>query len=162
MRDIISEPRINNFWKNFKKVWEKVLTRGGRCGIIIESPRKRGDGDLWKLNNKRRRTKQGILWGYSASATDLGNSFKRKLLLLKKVKMLRAKLESEEDWSILRDDLIQWFREFDPGSGWTLAACITHSSRTDEGTSVPELVADGWVTREQSAPLCGITSGNGR
>ena len=25
---------------------------------------------------------------------------------------------------------IQFFREFDPGSGWTLAACLTHSSRT--------------------------------
>ena len=26
---------------------------------------------------------------------------------------------------------IQFFREFDPGSGLTLAACITHSSRTE-------------------------------
>ena len=26
--------------------------------------------------------------------------------------------------------LIQFFREFDPGSGRTLAACLTHASRT--------------------------------
>ena len=26
---------------------------------------------------------------------------------------------------------IEFFREFDPGSGLTLAACITHSSRTE-------------------------------
>ena len=30
-----------------------------------------------------------------------------------------------------RFDIIQTFREFDPGSGWTLAACLTHSSRTE-------------------------------
>ena len=27
-------------------------------------------------------------------------------------------------------ELFNFFREFDPGSGWTLAACLTHSSRT--------------------------------
>ena len=27
--------------------------------------------------------------------------------------------------------LIQFFREFDPGSGRTLAACLTHASRTE-------------------------------
>ena len=27
--------------------------------------------------------------------------------------------------------LIQYFREFDPGSGRTLAACLTHASRTE-------------------------------
>ena len=43
---------------------------------------------------------------------------------------------------------IQWFREFDPGSGWTLAARLTHASRTVTRTSVLWSVADGWVTRE--------------
>ena len=46
-------------------------------------------------------------------------------------------------------DLIKWFREFDPGSGWTLAACITHSSRTDEGLR-PRVsggrVSNAWAT----------------
>ena len=35
------------------------------------------------------------------------------------------------------------FREFDPGSGRTLAACLTHASRTGEGASAPKLVANG-------------------
>ena len=35
--------------------------------------------------------------------------------------------------------------EFDPGSGWTLAACLTHASRT---RPVKVAVADGWVTRK--------------
>ena len=40
-------------------------------------------------------------------------------------------------------------REFDPGSGWTLAACLTHASRTELFISLLKnnLVADGWVTR---------------
>jgi acetyl-CoA carboxylase carboxyltransferase component len=35
----------------------------------------------------------------------------------------------------LRDDLQAIYGEFDPGSGRTLAACLTHASRTDEAPS---------------------------
>ena len=53
--------------------------------------------------------------------------------------------------------LIPFFREFDPGSGRTLAACLTHASRTEISAEQKEacfwkflliLVADGRVTRE--------------
>ena len=42
-------------------------------------------------------------------------------------------------------DKIQNIREFDPGSGRTLAACLTHASRTDLQKSLLfcKLVADG-------------------
>ena len=40
--------------------------------------------------------------------------------------------------------------EFDPGSGWTLAVCLTHAS----WTKAYALVADGWVIRE-NLPLGG-------
>ena len=48
---------------------------------------------------------------------------------------------------IWQEDFLTW--EFDPGSGWTLAACLTHASRTgsDWNLVISELVADGWVTR---------------
>ena len=45
-------------------------------------------------------------------------------------------------------------REFDPGSGRTLAACLTHASRTRSLLMIPSgrfrrwTVADGRVTRE--------------
>ena len=60
--------------------------------------------------------------------------------------------------------LIEYFREFDPGSGRTLAACLTHASRTEISESLlfDILVADGRVTREQPALQWGTTSGNGR
>ena len=67
---------------------------------------------------------------------------------------------SRLDFSSRPGDKIQWFREFDPGSGWTLAACLTHSSRTVTNPSGFWSVADGWVTREEPAPLWGITTGN--
>src|SRR5579884_851454 len=35
------------------------------------------------------------------------------------------------------------YGEFDPGSGQTLAACVTHASRTGAGPSGPGPVADG-------------------
>ena len=38
---------------------------------------------------------------------------------------------------------IQLHKEFDPGSGRTLAARLTHASRTEKVASVIFLVADG-------------------
>ena len=49
----------------------------------------------------------------------------------KQSKSKRAKKKLEDDCSAWESEIIQNIREFDPGSGWTLAACITHSSRTD-------------------------------
>ena len=43
----------------------------------------------------------------------------------------------------LLSDFSVFCGEFDPGSGRTLAACLTHASRTDEIISVIELVANG-------------------
>ena len=57
---------------------------------------------------------------------------------------------------------IQLYKEFDPGSGRTLAARLTHASRTVTRSLLLWSVADGWVTREQPAFLRGITFGNER
>ena len=37
----------------------------------------------------------------------------------------------KKDLRCRKAEQIAFFREFDPGSGLTLAACITHSSRTE-------------------------------
>src|ERR1700694_3436260 len=50
--------------------------------------------------------------------------------------------------------------EFDPGSGRTLAARLTHASRARTGASVPGTAANGCVTREQPAPKTGTSRGN--
>ena len=46
--------------------------------------------------------------------------------------------------------------EFDPGSGRTLAACLTHVSRTGLGGQLSSSVADGCVTREKLVQRRGI------
>ena len=67
-----------------------------------------------------------------------------------KTKVKREKMNSQM-FIFERGQILTW--EFDPGSGWTLAACLIHASRTecaiDEASadSPVHLVADGWVTR---------------
>ena len=132
-----------------KKRIKKVLTREGGSDIINKLSRSGGRGP-WKLNNK-------------TSTVEEKLSCKRKTpkILLKKIKRLLQVREQRNrkvrgtntDREGPRGLTIQEIREFDPGSGWTLAACITHSSRTGYTRSLlfVYLVADGWVTREQPA-----------
>ena len=47
--------------------------------------------------------------------------------------------------------------EFDPGSGRTLAACLTHASQGERFLRKTIKLADGLVTRRQPALMIGIT-----
>ncbi len=51
-----------------------------------------------------------------------------------------------------------YYGGFDPGSGLTLAACLSHASRAGIPSGIP--AADGGVTRDLPAPGRGITRGN--
>ena len=69
---------------------------------------------------------------------------KRKKYFKKRQKRKRKSKERAKQrlWKLVRANprgcvLIQIFREFDPGSGRTLAACLTHASRTDEKVLAP-------------------------
>ena len=79
----------------------------------------------WKLNNKRevQSYKNSMCIG-SRTILKQENTTQTKSKIAKS-KSSMNKIESATAV------LIQWYREFDPGSGWTLAACITHSSRTE-------------------------------
>src|SRR4051794_15461905 len=63
---------------------------------------------------------------------------------------------SARDGSISRD----LDGEFDPGSGRTLAARLTHASRARTRASAQGKAANGCVTREQPAPKTGTSRGN--
>ena len=134
--------------KKLEKSFKKVLTKAGRGDIMYRLSQ--GSEAPWKLNNKT------TLFLEKEVDKTPKNSFE----------FIWTLIISKEPKTALRDVIrgnpvnIQFFREFDPGSGWTLAACITHSSRTVTRTSVLWSVADGWVTREQPALYCGITTGN--
>ena len=129
-----------NFQKSIDKRRSIVYNRWARFGKRVEIA-------LWKLNNMKFRA----LKSAEISLKHFEKSTSNK----------EAKINSSEKGISSREwENIQFFREFDPGSGLTLAACITHSSRTERWASVYRLVADGWVTREQSTFQYGITTGN--
>ena len=100
----------------------------------------------------------GIRWSASQIATSSC------LLSFKLPASYRA---STNEAGPLKHRIIHFIREFDPGSGWTLAACLTHASRTRlfhlriRLMKEDHRVADGWVTRGEPAPCWGITTGNG-
>jgi hypothetical protein len=72
-----------------------------------------------------------------------------------------GRLTNEEpSQRIPRDSEMDLYGEFDPGSGRTLAACLTHASRTVNRASARGSVANGCVTRGQPASDTGITPGN--
>ena len=148
--------RFQTFLKKIKNFRKKVLTRVGWCGILTKlSPRgttKTRDNVPWKLNNVRKQLMQ--------ISTKKGN--------LKRVKWLWKffwELESFNRFNHGKPCLNTIYWEFDPGSGWTLAACLTHASRTKHfGWRFVkirfDLVADGWVMCEQPAFQRGTTVGN--
>ena len=66
----------------------------------------------------------------------------------KETQKSKKKLEKSSEKDVRQRKLfdIEFFREFDPGSGLTLAACITHSSRTEcSNTLSGGRVSNAWV-----------------
>ena len=116
------------FWKKLKKSWKKVLTSEKRCGKITKLSRKTGARGPWKLNNtkKAKNETQPVnflhRFGFRITVGGLTPTTHASVQMsrdaLKKIKAATAVL-------------IPFFREFDPGSGRTLAACLTHASRTE-------------------------------
>ena len=128
--------------KNFRKSEKKVLTKRRSCGILQKLSRKTTGKHLenYIVHQQQAKSIHGRKTGFE------------------RTRKTRPSEKSEQQcWETLRD----WTQEFDPGSGRTLAACLTHASRTGYDSSELYLVANGWVTREQPASLRGITTGNG-
>ena len=72
-----------------------------------------------KCLGKRIRKKPSLFWSGSNEEVDWSYGFAER---------------SPQSWFTevnLRSKFTFLIREFDPGSGWTLAACLTHASRTE-------------------------------
>ena len=122
------------FERAMKKISKNHLTNLYECGKIIKSLEERWFFENWTVQ----RTNQADVRG-----------------------------SNTEQWIWARQEINRAKRtiyhgEFDPGSGRTLAACLTHASRTrGEGSLLlSNLVANGWVTRKQPAFRMGTTDGN--
>ena len=81
-----------------------MLTRGGRFGIIDRRSQK-GRAENLEKTIQHQRTKE------------------------RKVKKQSQRISRKKKEKTAEAEKI-FFREFDPGSGRTLAACLTHASRT--------------------------------
>ena len=77
---------------------------------------------------------------------------KRKLTLKKNKSARKAKSSLDKICTGFRVCGYRIIREFDPGSGLTLAACITHSSRTNKG--LRSYVSGGRVSNAWATCLC--------
>ena len=153
---IYSTKRKTDFW-NTRRSWKersKKMKKGVDKAVVIwyyiGALQKHGARRTLKIKQRLMKRNPWILiWEVLSSTTVI--------LVKNEEKMSET---SMSDWALRmiwigqEPDLDKIFREFDPGSGWTLAACLTHASRTEllwNETSVEwnlSLVADGWVTRE--------------
>ena len=125
-------------WKNQKSCWQTkaVMIRYQSCRW---EQQQRRITDLWQINS---------------NATLKIPRFSEKWIARFKNKQIDEKdreatrINSKQcQIKLVGKNFLTW--EFDPGSGWTLAACLTHASRTEFTWSlaIVNLVADGWVTR---------------
>ena len=89
------------------------------CSIIVKLTAESGRICSLKIEQQKK--------SRALKSADLVNN-----TLKKETQKSKKKLEKSSEKDVRQRKLfnIEFFREFDPGSGLTLAACITHSSRT--------------------------------
>ena len=106
------------FWKKLKKGVDKPFSL---CYNVQVAAKKRGRQTVFENWTTRDSIKH--------SKCEISRQFWKRNTTLKKVK----RANQARNWFYPSSPRVKilWFREFDPGSGLTLAACITHSSRTD-------------------------------
>ena len=92
------------------------------CDIREKLPMQHKQNEPWQINNNATlKILESKQYQYCES---------EKIQKLRTEKMQIFNLETVSQKKIWLGQLLTW--EFDPGSGWTLAACLTHASRTDK------------------------------
>ena len=147
----------------FKKKWKKCLTKGCRCANINKL--------RWAVKTTMKRSK--TRWKSPSAPCKLNNVNMNKhlgqfliKLFLSQTELFECENSQRISWVIAKSkylmndfknfgsfNTIYW--EFDPGSGRTLAACLTHASRTEfiglrlrpnEFELSGERVSNAWAT----------------
>ena len=124
-------------FKFLKNLFKKVLTQNTVNDKIKKLSKDRQT--KWSLKIKQRKLIVQIYELFRPAillVIKLRWNLKMKLLVPRSKHLCQIKI-----WNIC----LNW--EFDPGSGRTLAACLTHASRAMKFSSESGLAADGWVTR---------------
>ena len=122
-----------------KKMWYNSQAVAAR---LLKSIERRQRNCTLKIEQRKMKTKHIILEN-SATVKRCEKSFWCIGNNAKEIQVKRAKAQTSKELKSVCDIGFKYFfREFDPGSGWTLAACLTHSSRTKHC---------GWDLRMDSA-----------
>ena len=95
-----------------------ILMRRVQQGWRLAKPTNRKH---WNLASIRRRQ----------FSTPMTKRIQARQYSKQRTKYFNEPITHKNDISKLRLLYIPFFREFDPGSGQTLAACLTHASRTE-------------------------------
>ena len=106
-----------------KKTLKKTYWQNRNAVVYCLSPRKTEGG--WTLKIKQ--------WYNPVNFNKREENSAQKRINWKRNEpdKLRLVSKSLEVYDLSSESYITiFFREFDPGSGWTLAACLTHASRT--------------------------------
>ena len=115
--------------KKREKVWKKVLTKGkGRGNIMKLSARTASESGP---NGDRKRTLKSEQYYDELVQRTLEMIWVLRQTVMKDVSVWKRARWNAKEEIIERKLIIPLFREFDPGSGRTLAARLTHASRTE-------------------------------
>ena len=135
----------NKQLKRISEKWNSQLTKDRRYDKVSKSSTKRQQNlnskmfekNLKKcLTNKKRWDKINELSERQTQQTLITKQWNtydsRKFLYIFKNGSNEPKsVKTRDSQTVILSKWIKHFiREFDPGSGWTLAACLTHASRT--------------------------------
>ena len=119
--------------KNFKKSIDLFLSRWYIMGTLKEkSSFLQGKKQNWK-KVQFGLDKQVCIWYYICSLIEKAK------WSLKTEQNVNSKLVR-----IIQFEKLFFFGEFDPGSGWTLAACLRHASRTKKPDE-DWVLAQDWI-----------------
>ena len=100
-------PKSGRVRKTLKKTWKKFLTKKKRCDKV----------------------KQAVVRQTTLITKQWNTYDSRKFFTFLRT-VWKTKTVKREIASCYLEWIKHLIREFDPGSGWTLAACLTHASRT--------------------------------
>ena len=147
----ISTPRrlwrrngMSGLKKEFCWEWKKVLDKRVEREDKRDSPLRGTPRNGFEKRWKNRLT----------AKTNFAKKRRRSAVRRRVLVLWQVKSEREQDFEFRfikfrcerKPVFIQSTGEFDSGSDWTLAACLTHASRTWKSFGMSK-VAHGWVTR---------------
>ena len=125
-----------------------ICNLGCKCdsGLQFKRTENCWSGNLRRINNLKCSRKSCIFYSFHRALIQFEYFVPIKIGIDQL--SLEGLLFEEQNYVLIRKNTkLSFFGEFDPGSGWTLAARFRHASRATYPPQGGVRAADGWVTR---------------